>query len=148
VTRQIVAAGLDLIKRNEGLRLTAYRDIAGIPTIGFGHCPATMGQTITEDEATALLQADLAWAENAVELATQGIPTTDNQFSAMVSLTFNIGIGFFRTSTVLRKHRAEDYAGAAAAFLLWNKAHVDGELVVVQGLLRRRREESELYQAA
>jgi lysozyme len=67
-----------------------------------------------------------------------------NQFDAMVSLAFNIGSRAFRSSTVLRQHRAGNYL-AAAAFLLWDKDHQDGQLVVVPGLLRRRQIERAYY---
>lgn len=141
----ICQAALDLIKRNEGLRLEAYTDVAGIWTIGYGHTPAEPGQVIDEAQATALLLQDIAWAEKVVDAATDDVAISMNQYSAMVSLTFNIGAANFRNSTVLRMHRLGDYKAAAAAFLMWDKAHVDGELVEVPGLLRRRQEEAELY---
>ena len=135
--RDINAAGLDLVKRNEGLRLNAYKDVAGIWTIGYGHTPSGKGRRVSEAEAERLLKADLASAEQAVDAATHDVNTNDNQFSAMVSLAFNIGNAAFRGSSVLREHRAGHY-GIAAAFLMWDKSHVNGELVVVPGLHRRR----------
>lgn len=146
--RQITAAALDLIKRDEGLRLAAYRDVAGIWTVGYGHTPAFPGEIVTEAQATALLVGDVQHAADAVDAVTHDVPTTDSQFSAMVSLAFNIGTGAFKTSTLLRKHRARDYTGAADAFLLWDKAHVNGVLVVVAELLRRRGEERAMYRSA
>lgn len=145
MARQINDAGLNLVKQNEGLRLNAYLDVAGIWTIGYGHTPSYAGETIHQDMADAMLRQDLATAEAAVEAKTLGVETTDNQFSAMVSLAFNIGTGAFAQSTVLRMHREGNHEAAANAFLLWDKAHVDGELEVVQGLLRRRQEERALY---
>lgn len=138
-------AALDLIRRNEGLRLEAYEDIAGVWTIGYGHTPAEPGEVITEVEATQLLLGDLEWAERAVDDATCDVATSKNQFGALVSLTFNIGPQAFRRSTVLRLHRQGDFQGAAQAFLLWDKYHHNGELEVSEGLLRRRQEEAELY---
>ncbi len=143
--RQIVAAGLAIIKRNEGCKLTAYQDVAGIWTIGFGSTPAHPGQTITQAQANALLIADVAHACATVDGLTHDVSTTDNQFSSMVSLTFNIGSTAFKGSSVLRYHRAMKYQAAADAFLRWNKSHVDGALVVVKGLTRRREQERELY---
>ena len=140
-------AGLDLIKRNEGVRLVSYQDVAGIWTIGYGHTPASPGQVIDMAEAERLLVNDLNLAASAVTDATGAVQATDNQFSAMVSLAFNIGIGGFRTSSVVRHHLAGEFLAAADAFLLWNKAHVDGALVVVPGLARRRGEERVLYLA-
>ena len=139
--RAINAAGLEIIKRNEGLRLTAYQDTGGVWTIGWGHTPARPGQSISLDQAEALLKADIAWAEDCVAGATQGVPTGGNEFSAMVSLTFNIGPAAFRRSTVLRRHRLGDHEEAADAFLLWIMDN-GRELA---GLKRRRAEERALY---
>lgn len=148
MARMITNAALDLIKKNEGLRLRTYFDVAGIATIGYGHTPASQGQVITEAQATALLLSDIAHAADAVTAATAGVATNDNQYSAMVSLAFNIGTGAFKGSSVLRMHRAGDHNAAANAFLMWDKAHVNGQLVSVAGLARRRAEEQALYLAA
>ena len=146
MARQINDAGLQLIASSEGLRLSAYQDVAGIWTIGYGHIRGVgRGMTITEDQAMAFLREDLGQAEAAVDAATSSVETDDNQFAAMVSLCFNIGSGNFRTSSVLRQHLAGN--PAADAFLMWDKAHVDGGLQVVQGLLNRRQRERELYLA-
>jgi lysozyme len=139
------AAGLALVEQWEGLFLTAYQDIAGVWTIGYGHTPAYDGEVITSSYAQVLLKNDLTSFESIVAAVTHDVQTTDNQFSAMVSLAFNIGSTGFRGSTVLRRHRQGSYQAAAAAFLLWDKAHVDGELVTVQGLLNRRMAEMALY---
>lgn len=145
MTRRISDAGLALVKKDEGLRLAAYQDVASVWTIGYGHTPARPGQKITEADAEDLLRHDIARFERAVDAVTQDVPTTEEQFSAMVSLAFNIGIGAFKGSSVLKKHRAKDYSGAAAAFLLWDKGHVEGQLEVIPGLLRRRNEERRMY---
>jgi lysozyme len=89
--RIINAAGLALIEKWEGLVLTAGQDIAGVLTIGYGHTLGVYeGETITEAQADALLANDLAIFEEVVTIHTIGVPT-DNQFAAMVSLSFNIG---------------------------------------------------------
>jgi lysozyme len=148
MARQTNSAGLSLIASSEGLRVNAYQDVAGIWTIGYGHIRGVEpGMTITEDEALAFLREDLSQAETAVDAVTLAVATDDNQFAAMVSLCFNIGAGNFRTSSVLRQHVAGNPTSAADAFPLWDKAHVDGVLQVVQGLLRRRQRERELYLA-
>jgi lysozyme len=133
-------AGIELIKSFEGLRLKAYRCSAGVLTIGYGHTSGvTEGQEIDEAEAERLLREDIAEFEAGVSrVATDPTP---NQFSAMVSLAFNIGLAAFGRSTVLRKHNAGDHADAAEAFMLWNKA--GGR--VLQGLIRRRAAERALY---
>lgn len=136
---------VDIVKKWEGCKLIAYQDTAGIWTIGYGHTPALRGQQVSQAAAEALLEKDIAWAEAAVSGATVHMPTTPNQHAAMVSLTFNIGAGAFRTSSVLRYHRVGQYGVAATAFLLWDKEHRDGQLVVNQGLLNRRRDEAAVY---
>src|SRR6266436_5811493 len=138
VIRPINMAGLTIIKKGEGLRLSAYLDPVGIWTVGYGHTPATPGQVITLPQANSLLLSDVAHAAAAVDGATQDVSTTDNQFSAMISLAFNIGVGAFRQSSVLRLHRAMKYPAAGDAFLMWNKGHVNGELVEIPGLTMRR----------
>ena len=144
MARRINEAGLALIKRFEGLKLDAYRDVAGIWTIGYGHIRGVEpGMHISEAEAEQALRDDLYSAERTV--ADAAGPAGDNQFAAMVSLCFNIGSANFRGSTVLRQHRAGDHAAAAEAFLLWNKARIQGVLQPVQGLTNRRRAECQLY---
>lgn len=136
--------GRALIERNEGCRLHTYRDVVGVLTIGYGCTgPAVHdGMTITQAEADKMLSDRLAHEfEPGVLRAIAGAPTTQNQFDAMVSLAFNIGLGAFARSTVCRKHHDGDHAGAAQAFLSWNKA--GGR--VLGTLLRRRNEERLLY---
>ncbi len=133
--------GRELIERNEGLRLNAYPDPASGSdpwTIGFGDTGPDVveGLTITREQATERLTNRLAREfEPAVPPGTQG------QVDAMISLAYNIGVGNFKKSSVLQKHLAGDFAGAADAFALWNRA-AGREL---PGLTRRRAEEAELY---
>lgn len=152
MARQINPAGLALIKEFEGCKLTPYKCPAGVWTVGFGSTGphVTPGKTITMAEAEALLRKDLERFERGVEGVLGDSHATDNQFAAMVSLAFNIGLGSvgrgipgFYTSTVLRKHKAGDTKGAAEAFLMWNKA--GGK--VLAGLTRRRKAEKKLYES-
>jgi lysozyme len=146
MSRRTNAAGIALIKSFEGVKLDAYQDVAGIWTIGYGHIKGvTPGMHITPDEAEQTLRDDMAGTESAVENATSAAPTSDNNFAAMVALAFNIGNGNYRQSTVLREHLAGNHAKAADAFLMWNKAKVEGVLQPVAGLTRRRAAERELY---
>jgi lysozyme len=135
-------AGLALIKQAEGLRLEAYRCPAGVLTIGYG-CTTNVhtGMVITPGEAERRLHDDLALFENGVTNCLGGCPTNQNQFSAMVSLAYNIGLGKFATSTVLKKHRLGNRLGAADAFLLWNR----GGGQILKGLQNRREAERMLY---
>lgn len=136
-------AGVALIKRFEGLRLTPYRCPAGVLTVGYGHTGEDVqdGESITEDEADRLLEKDLERFEVGISHSLGGAATTDNQFAAMVSLAFNIGLGAFKTSSVLRFHRDGKPQSAAQSFILWNK--VDHKTVA--GLTRRRQAELALY---
>lgn len=137
--------GLVMLKRFEGLRLTAYLDLAGVPTIGYGHTQDVfVGMVVTEEQATTFLLKDIGLSCVAVE-SVAGARTTDRQFSAMVSLAYNIGNAGFGSSTVLRQHRAGNLQAAADAFLLWDKATVDGVLVTVPDLDARRTAERMLY---
>jgi lysozyme len=144
--RLINESGLALIKRFEGFKLDAYQDVAGIWTIGYGHIRGVQaGMHISEEEAEQALKDDLLGAEAAVQAAVADAGTNDNQFSAMVSLCFNIGSANFRSSSVLREHRADNPQAAADAFLLWNKARIQGVLQEVKGLTNRRAAERQLY---
>lgn len=92
MSQTINDAGLKLIESFEGLRLTAYQDSVGVWTIGYGHTQGVaQGQTITQQQAEAFLQQDLAVAEAAVN--GRGLALTDNQFAALVSFTFNLSAG-------------------------------------------------------
>jgi lysozyme len=138
------AAALELIKDAEGLRLVAYQDPSGAWTIGYGHTVGVIGgEQITAAQADALLAQDLAMFERGVDALAKD--PSENEFSAMVSLAFNIGLGAFAGSTVLRQHNAGDKPAAADAFRLWNKAHVDGQLVELPGLVARREAERKIY---
>lgn len=143
--RKINDAGLALVKQFEGMRLEAYRCPAGILTIGYGSTGPHVreGMTITPGEAERYLMLDLRRFETGVEAMTDMVPTNDNQFSAMVALAFNIGLGAFAGSTVLKRHKAKNYAGAGNAFLLWVKAGG----TTLKGLIKRREAERKLYLA-
>lgn len=144
--RTINEAGLNLIKTFEGCRLNAYRDVAGIWTIGYGHTRGVYaGMTFTQQQADEALSDDLRSTELAVERALEGAETTDNQFAALVALSYNIGSGRLASSTILRAHCAGRREEAANAFLQWNKATINGVLQEVNGLTNRRRAERELY---
>lgn len=131
-------AGKALIKGIEGLRLTAYPD-AGQWSIGYGHSGAYEGQTITRAQAEQLFNQDVAKYEAAVNDAVS--QATPQQFDAMVSLAWNIGVAGFAGSTVARLHEAGDTLGAGNAFRMWRKSEgsVDPRLVT------RRERERNLY---
>jgi lysozyme len=124
MTMTTSAAGRGALMTREGCKLTAYRDSAGVLTIGTGHTgraspPAvTAGMTITQAQADAMFEADLKPFEAAVNKSINR-PMTQNQFDACVSLAFNIGATGFEGSTVVRKFNLGDVVGAAGAFLMW-----------------------------
>jgi lysozyme len=84
-------------------------------------------------------------ARNGVSHAVDTVFTTQNQYDAMVVLTFNIGVPGFMTSSVLSHHLKGEPISAMLAFPLWNKTHIDGKLVEDRGLMRRRICEAALY---
>lgn len=147
---RISQRGLDLIKRFEGLRLRSYLCPAGVWTIGYGstgpHVHRNM--VITESEAEQLLQRDLVRFENGVLSALSPSVPLQEEFDAMVSLAFNIGIGAFARSSVCRLYKAGRIAESANAFSMWTKARVNGRLTVLPGLVTRRSAEKALFLSA
>jgi lysozyme len=140
-----ISVGIELIKKWEGLRLTTYKCSAGVDTIGWGstgpHVKPKM--TITLKEAEDLLKKDIKRFTDALDK--MNLPLNDNQYSAVLSFCFNLGIGAFNSSTLKKLILAKDYKGAAEQFLRWDKARVNGELKVLAGLTKRRKEERELF---
>lgn len=142
---RVSAAGLQFIGAHEGCQLAAYQDTNGIWTIGYGHTATVQpGEKITKPQAMLMLATDTLHAANAVDALVDS-HATQNQFDALASLAYNIGIGAFQRSTVLREHRAGNFQAAADAFLLWDKCFQDGGLVTIPGLLNRREDERSLY---
>lgn len=156
--RNISPKGIKLIHSFEQCRLEAYPDPGskdGHPwTIGWGSTGEGIHRGVrwTQAQADERFERDIAKFVQGVDELLGDAPTTQNQFDAMVSLAYNIGLGSanplrpggFRRSTVLRKHKAGDYEGAANAFGMWIKN--DGK--VMRGLVRRRLAESDLYDDA
>lgn len=134
-------AGIDLIKSFEGCRLVAYKCPAGVWTIGYGHTfGVRAGQKITQKQAEDFLKSDLQVYEKGVEKAVR-VKLNQNQFDALVSFSYNCGLGALRSSTLLKKLNKGDYKGASAEFPRWNKAN--GRILA--GLKRRRKEEKALF---
>jgi len=150
VPRRINAAGLEILCRFEECRLEAYPDPGNRPpkgdgtpwTIGWGSTGPDIvkGTKWSQEMCDARLQAHLRGVEAAVSAAVT-VRVTDNMFSAMCSLAYNIGSGAFKKSTLVKKLNQGQYKDAADCFLAWS--HSKG--VLMPGLLRRRREERELF---
>lgn len=136
------SAGENLIKSFETLKLLAYPDSGGIWTCGWGHTGADVvqGTTCTPEQAETWFLADTQAAVHGVD-ASLTTNVTQNQFDAMASFTFNVGVGAEAHSTLARLVNARDFAGAAAEFPKWD--HVNG--VPSAGLLRRRQAEQALF---
>lgn len=132
---------IDKVKEFEGLRLRAYRDAVGKPTIGYGHTLGVkMGQRITEQQAEEMLRQDLwvagRFANTIKEINTQG------KYDAVVSFIFNLGVGSFKRSTLYRRilRHAPDKM-IQAEFRRWT--HSGGK--VLPGLVKRREWEAQRW---
>ncbi|HLW09772.1 MAG TPA: lysozyme [Fermentimonas sp.] len=143
--------GIELIKQHEGLRINAYLDAVGIWTIGYGHTGGVKsGDVISEKEAEEFLRADLLTAEQA--LSRTGLMLNQNQFDALISFIFNVGVGRpkshpkgpagFLGSTLLIKARHDvNDSSIADEFRKWKY----GGGRILAGLVKRREEEIKLY---
>lgn len=138
---RISEKGIELIKSFEGLRLEAYLDSVDVPTIGYGHTRGVkLGQTITQEQADALLEEDIHEFELAIQRLVH-VNLTQNQFDALVSFTFNLGIGSLKQSTLLKKLNAGDITGAANEFNRW--VYAGGKKLT--GLVKRRSAERLMF---
>lgn len=154
---QLSENGFNLIAEFEGFRSVPYLDAVGIATIGYGNTYYLDGRKvkmtdkpISQSEAKALklaiINQDFAPAVNLMfsdEIAQGKI--NQNQFDALVSLAYNIGTVALKNSSVYKYIKAGDFKSAANAFLSWNKGRVNGQLVELKGLTRRRNAERGLF---
>ena len=135
------------IKEQEGCRLTAYRCPSGVWTIGYGHTGADVkrGKTIAQVEAEALFDNDLRRfeAELSRAMKADGAPAlTQNQYDALLSFAYNVGIGALRRSTLWRKVMADPSDPTIGAeFCKW----VHSGMNVLSGLVKRREQEANIY---
>lgn len=144
------ATGLEFIAAHEGFRSTAYRDAAGLETIGYGHRlieGESFPNGVSDGDARRLLAADTTRAETAIR-ALVAIALTQPQFDALTSFVFNVGIGAFVGATLLRELNAANIDAAADQFLRWNKITIDGVLTADPGLTDRRAAERRLFLGA
>ena len=133
--------GIALIKGFEGFKAKAYLDGGGVPTIGFGTTKGVkMGQIITESQAETFLRRDISLAVTAVSNAVT-VALSQDQFDSLVCFTYNVGIGAFKGSTLLKLLNSGHYDQVPAQLLRWDKDNG----VVVAGLLRRRQAEGVLF---
>lgn len=138
--------GVNQICNFEGLKLSAYDDGTGVWTIGYGTTRYPNGKRVSEgdrcslEQAKTYMQHDLKIFERAVNSSVK-VPLKQNQFDALVSLTYNIGVGAFKHSTLLKKLNSGDYKEAANQFDVWVNA--GGKRL--QGLVNRRAMEKKLF---
>jgi lysozyme len=140
---QFSAAGLELLKRSEGFRSRVYLDVAGFPTIGYGHRllhSESFSNGIDEALATRILVNDVREAEQAVQRLVK-VPLTQGQFDALVDFCFNLGGGKLAESTLLKDLNAGRYDAVQEQLLRWD--HVGAQENA--GLRARREAEVELW---
>jgi len=151
---------IDGIKKDEGVRTKPYRCPALLWTVGVGHVidqnhirvkfddrknlpiPNGWDRVLSMAEVDALLAQDLATFERGVlRLCPSGL--TQGRFDALVSFSFNVGLGNLQRSTIRMKHNRGDFEGAAESFMAWTKA--GGK--ELPGLVKRRKHERALYES-
>lgn len=137
--------GKEIIKHFEGLKLVAYLCPVGVPTIGWGHTKdVQLGDRCTPEQAETWLEEDYSEALDAV-LRNVKTNLTENQKQALTSWVFNLGEGRLKSSTLLKKLNLNDMEGASKEILKWNKGRVNGQLIIMPGLDRRRILERQLF---
>ena len=138
----INAEGLALVKKYEGFEATPYQDAADKWTVGWGHLirPGESFTSVTQAQADQLLQDDLADDEEAVSRMVS-VPLNENQYSALVSFTFNVGAGNFRGSNLRAYVNQRAWQQAADEFGRW--VHANGR--ELPGLVARRAAERALF---
>lgn len=133
--------GADLIKKYEGCKLRAYKCPAGVWTIGFGHTGNVKeGQTISQEQADALFDKDVQRFVDGVNKCVK-VEINQNQFDALVSFAYNLGVSALQKSTLLQYVNKKQFDKAAQEFDRWVKA--DGK--VYKGLQNRRNSEEALF---
>ena len=159
MAHQLSDKGAKFIKQFEGLRLTAYNDGTGVMTVGYGHTgDVKAGETITQAQADSYFSEDVKWAVDTVNSAVK-VELQQNQFDALVSFTYNVGEGAFKSSTLLKDLNAGDYksvpsqldrwiyagekTGMLAEFVRW--AHLGSGKKVSPVLKERREKEGRLF---
>ncbi len=161
MAHQLSAKGAAFIKQFEGLRLKAYDDGTGVMTIGYGHTgDVKIGETITQALADSYFSEDVKWAVDTVNNSVK-TELQQNQIDALVSFTYNVGEGAFKSSTLLKKLNTGDYKsvpseldrwiyagekkGMFAQFVRW--AHLGSGMEVSPVLKARREKECELFKS-
>ena len=139
---KISQEGLSLIKKFEGLELTAYQCSAGVWTIGYGHTKGVQeGDEWSESHANDMLEIELEEYESYINDCVE-VSLSQNQFDALVSWVYNLGPANLKSSTMLKVLNLGDFPKVPEQIKRWNKA--GGK--VLQGLIRRREAEALLFE--
>lgn len=140
---ELSSAGKEFVKKNEGLRLKKYKDVAGYDTIGYGHLclpSENIPDVINKETADALFERDVKSKEQAVTNLVK-VVLSQTEFDALVDFTFNLGSGALASSTMLKLLNAGNKKAAADELLRWNRA--GGKEVF--GLTVRRKADRNLF---
>lgn len=141
---------IDLIKQFEGIYLQSYKCPASVWTIGYGSTFYENGKKVKEGEKITLKRADelLSWEVSMIASRMPDIIVNQNQYDALISFAYNVGMGALNRSTLLQKVIANpDDETIRDEFMKWCKARVNGELRILKGLQRRRKAEADLYES-
>lgn len=141
-----------LIKNFEGLKLTSYKDIGGVWTIGYGTTynykykrPVQQDDEINEATALNWLKIEINKKKDNIKKFIK-VAINNNQLDSLISLSYNIGETALKNSTLLKLLNAgKDKVIVANEFMKWNKAKVNGKLQVIEGLTKRRELEKKLF---
>lgn len=137
---------INFIKEVEGCKLTAYQDSAGVWTIGYGHTKnVKRGDVITQPKANLFLSEDIRFAKKVLENEVK-VVLNDNQKTALISFIFNVGVGAFKKSTLLKKLNNEQYNEVPKELMRWIYATVNNQKVIVEGLKNRRTKEVKMWE--
>jgi len=138
---------INMIKHHEGFVRKPYQDPIGLWTVGVGHLigdgkklPKEWNKEFTDEEVDNILCEDLERFEIGIQRLTK-VSLTQSQFDALVSFSFNVGLGNFQSSTLRSKLNRGDYEGASNEFPKWRKA--GGK--ILKGLVKRRADEKNLF---
>lgn len=139
------------LQQYEGLKTTAYQDSCSIWTIGIGSTrlfdgtPVKKGDRLTEEQCYQLAEKEAEYMLGQIQPQVK-VPLTDNQWFALLSLTYNIGTGGLSTSSVLKSiNEKADMSVIGQNWMKWNKGHVNGQLVELPGLTVRRKSEFKVF---
>lgn len=138
-----LALAIPALKGDEGKRNVGYADLVSIPTVCWGHTgpDVRVGQRRTDAECEQLLAADAREHMDGALRCTPEIANKPAVLAAVTRLTFNIGVAGYCGSSIARRFKAGDIRGGCDAFLLWDKARVNGRVQHVRGLTNRRQSE-------